>query len=131
MVTAVEGCNEFCTFCIVPYTRGREVNRALADILNEVEHLAATGLKEIELLGQTINAYECPETGSDFSDLLSEVAACLAVYWLGGYGLLAALPLLLFAAWLPVALDRKWSKPDKTMDRFWKGSDGEDREKKG
>ena len=74
MVTAVEGCNEFCTFCIVPYTRGREVSRTLPDIVNEVGHLAATGLQEIELLGQTINAYKCPETGSDFSDLLAEVA---------------------------------------------------------
>jgi len=75
MVTAVEGCNEFCTFCIVPYTRGREVSRTLPEIIQEVRHLAGTGLKEVELLGQTINAYQCPETGSDFSDLLAEVAA--------------------------------------------------------
>jgi tRNA-2-methylthio-N6-dimethylallyladenosine synthase len=75
MVTAVEGCNEFCTFCIVPYTRGRELSRALPDIVKEIRHLAATGLKEVELLGQTINAYECPETGSDFAQLLAEVAA--------------------------------------------------------
>jgi tRNA-2-methylthio-N6-dimethylallyladenosine synthase len=74
MVTAVEGCNEFCTFCIVPYTRGREVSRSLPEIVKEVRHLAATGLKEVELLGQTINAYQCPETGSDFADLLAEVA---------------------------------------------------------
>ncbi len=75
MVTAVEGCNEFCTFCIVPYTRGREVSRSLPEIVKEVRHLAATGLKEVELLGQTINAYQCPESGSDFADLLAEVAA--------------------------------------------------------
>ena len=75
MVTAVEGCNEFCTFCIVPYTRGREVSRSLPEIVKEVRHLAVTGLKEVELLGQTINAYQCPETGSDFADLLAEVAA--------------------------------------------------------
>lgn len=74
MVTAVEGCNEFCTFCIVPYTRGREVSRSLPEIVKEARHLAATGLKEVELLGQTINAYQCPETGSDFADLLAEVA---------------------------------------------------------
>ena len=75
MVTVVEGCNEFCTFCIVPYTRGRELSRTLTDVVAEVRHLASTGLKEVELLGQTINAYQCPETGSDFADLLAEVAA--------------------------------------------------------
>jgi len=75
MVTVVEGCNEFCTFCIVPYTRGRELSRALPDVVEEVRHLASTGLKEVELLGQTINAYQCPETGSDFADLLTEVAS--------------------------------------------------------
>ena len=75
MVTAVEGCNEFCTFCIVPYTRGRELSRSFPEIVKEVRHLASTGLKEVELLGQTINAYQCPETGSDFADLLAEVAA--------------------------------------------------------
>ena len=75
MVTVVEGCNEFCTFCIVPYTRGREVSRSLPEIVEEVRHLASSGLKEVELLGQTINAYQCPQTGSDFADLLTEVAA--------------------------------------------------------
>jgi len=75
MVTVVEGCNEFCTFCVVPYTRGRELSRPLAKVVEEVRHLASTGLKEVELLGQTINAYLCPETGSDFADLLTEVAA--------------------------------------------------------
>jgi tRNA-2-methylthio-N6-dimethylallyladenosine synthase len=75
MVTVVEGCNEFCTFCVVPYTRGREVSRPMGDVLTEVKHLASGGLKEVELLGQTINAYRCPDTGSDFADLLEAVAA--------------------------------------------------------
>ncbi len=75
MVTVVEGCNEFCTFCVVPYTRGRELSRPMADILREVEALAEDGLKEVELLGQTINAYRCPRTGADFSDLLATVGA--------------------------------------------------------
>ena len=74
MVTVVEGCNEFCTFCIVPYTRGREVSRTLPDVLREVRSLADGGLKEVELLGQTINAYRCPQTDSDFADLLEAVA---------------------------------------------------------
>ncbi len=74
MVTMDEGCNEYCTFCIVPYTRGREVSRALSDVLAEVTSLAAGGLKEVELLGQTINAYRCPKTDGDFADLLEAVA---------------------------------------------------------
>jgi tRNA-2-methylthio-N6-dimethylallyladenosine synthase len=74
MVTVVEGCNEFCTFCVVPYTRGREVSRPAKDVVAEVRHLAATGLKEVELLGQTINAYSCPASGADFADLLAQVA---------------------------------------------------------
>ncbi|MDX2436946.1 MAG: tRNA (N6-isopentenyl adenosine(37)-C2)-methylthiotransferase MiaB [Acidobacteriota bacterium] len=75
MVTVVEGCNEFCTFCVVPYTRGRELSRPIADVLGEVRALAASGLKEVELLGQTINSYQCPETGADFAALLEAVAA--------------------------------------------------------
>ena len=74
MVTVVEGCNEFCTFCIVPYTRGRESSRSMADVLTEVEAVARSGVKEVELLGQTINAYLCPESGADFADLLDAVA---------------------------------------------------------
>jgi tRNA-2-methylthio-N6-dimethylallyladenosine synthase len=75
MVTVIEGCNEFCTFCIVPYTRGREVSRTSESVLREVRLLASTGLKEVELLGQTINAYRCPETGTSFANLLAQVAA--------------------------------------------------------
>jgi tRNA-2-methylthio-N6-dimethylallyladenosine synthase len=74
MVTVVEGCNEFCTFCVVPYTRGRELSRTMEDVLREVRDLAASGLKEVELLGQTINSYECPQTGADFAALLEAVA---------------------------------------------------------
>lgn len=74
MVTVVEGCDEYCTFCIVPYTRGRERSRHREDILSEVRSLAARGLREVELLGQTINAYRCPETGADFAELLEAVA---------------------------------------------------------
>jgi tRNA-2-methylthio-N6-dimethylallyladenosine synthase len=74
MVTVIEGCNEFCTFCIVPYTRGREVSRPLRRVIEEVRSLAADGIREVELLGQTINAYRCPESGADLARLLESVA---------------------------------------------------------
>jgi len=74
MVTVVEGCNQFCTFCVVPHTRGRESSRPLGDVVDEVQQLADQGLREIELLGQTINAYQCPEGGGDFAELLDAVA---------------------------------------------------------
>ncbi|MCG6949954.1 MAG: tRNA (N6-isopentenyl adenosine(37)-C2)-methylthiotransferase MiaB [Acidobacteria bacterium] len=74
MITVIEGCNEFCTFCVVPHTRGREASRPLNAVLDEVHVVAATGVREVELLGQTINAYRCPESGADFAELLAKVA---------------------------------------------------------
>jgi tRNA-2-methylthio-N6-dimethylallyladenosine synthase len=73
-VTIIEGCNKNCTFCIVPTTRGREVSRPFDDVLREVRAAVDTGRVEIELLGQTVNAYRCPITGRDFGALLSAVA---------------------------------------------------------
>lgn len=74
MITAIEGCNEFCTFCVVPYTRGREVSRPVSDLVSEARSVAARGIVEIELLGQTINAYRCPQTDADFAELLEQMA---------------------------------------------------------
>ena len=73
-ITIIEGCNKNCTFCIVPTTRGREVSRPFDDILAEARAAVGAGRVEVELLGQTVNAYRCPVTGRDFGDLLRAVA---------------------------------------------------------
>jgi tRNA-2-methylthio-N6-dimethylallyladenosine synthase len=73
-VTIIEGCNEFCSFCVVPYTRGHERMRPRADILAEVREAAATGHSEVQLLGQIVNHYAAPDDPScDFSALLESV----------------------------------------------------------
>ena len=56
-VSIMEGCSKYCSYCVVPYTRGEEVNRPLDDVLTEVAELCAQGVKEITLLGQNVNAY--------------------------------------------------------------------------
>jgi tRNA-2-methylthio-N6-dimethylallyladenosine synthase len=73
-VTIVEGCNDFCTYCVVPYTRGHERMRAKAEILREVAELAASGRKEVQLLGQIVNHYKAPDDPAcDFAGLLEAV----------------------------------------------------------
>src|SRR5207248_11388851 len=73
-VTIIEGCNEFCSFCVVPYTRGHERMRPQADILAQVREAAASGRQEVQLLGQIVNHYQAPdEPGCDFTGLLEAI----------------------------------------------------------
>jgi len=74
-VTIMQGCDNFCSYCIVPYVRGREVSRRKTDILEEIRMVSDSGVKEITLLGQNVNSYGTKEgDGSDFARLLREVA---------------------------------------------------------
>ena len=74
-VSIMYGCNNFCTYCIVPYVRGRERSRKPEDILKECRELIAAGCKEITLLGQNVNSYgKDLDCGVDFSDLLAQIA---------------------------------------------------------
>lgn len=77
-LSIIEGCNKYCTFCVVPYTRGEEVSRPSDDILFEAAQLAAQGVREIHLLGQNVNAYRGPTYDGgicSFAELLRLVAA--------------------------------------------------------
>jgi tRNA-2-methylthio-N6-dimethylallyladenosine synthase len=73
-VTIIEGCNEFCAFCVVPYTRGKERMRLARDIVAEVRQAADTGAREVQLLGQIVNHYQAPDDPAcDFAELLARV----------------------------------------------------------
>lgn len=78
-VSVMEGCSKYCSYCVVPYTRGEEIHRPFEDVLVEVAGLADQGVKEITLLGQNVNAYRAPMGNSgevaDFATLLEYVAA--------------------------------------------------------
>ena len=82
-VPIIEGCNKFCSFCIVPYSRGREKSRSALEIVTEVNRLGSLGYKEVQLLGQNVNSYrpksqeglECYSGATPFSRLLRAVAA--------------------------------------------------------
>ena len=68
-VSIMEGCSKYCTFCVVPYTRGEEISRPFDDVLTEIVALAEQGVKEITLLGQNVNAYRGEMHNSQFADL--------------------------------------------------------------
>ncbi|PIE42858.1 MAG: tRNA (N6-isopentenyl adenosine(37)-C2)-methylthiotransferase MiaB [Gammaproteobacteria bacterium] len=68
-VSIMEGCSKYCTFCVVPYTRGEEVSRPFDDVMAEVVHLASEGVREVNLLGQNVNAYRGETDDGDVADL--------------------------------------------------------------
>jgi tRNA-2-methylthio-N6-dimethylallyladenosine synthase len=76
-VSVMEGCSKYCSFCVVPYTRGEEVSRPVVDVMQEVEQLARQGVREINFLGQNVNAYRGPidDAHADLAELMVYAAA--------------------------------------------------------
>jgi tRNA-2-methylthio-N6-dimethylallyladenosine synthase len=75
-VTVMQGCDNFCSYCIVPHVRGREISRPSAEIIDEVRELAAAGVREVTLIGQNVNSYGLKESGEiDFAALIRRVHA--------------------------------------------------------
>ncbi|HLY40682.1 MAG TPA: tRNA (N6-isopentenyl adenosine(37)-C2)-methylthiotransferase MiaB [Terracidiphilus sp.] len=72
-ITIIEGCDKFCAYCVVPYTRGKERSRGSASVLNEAHRIADLGYTEIQLLGQNVNSYRDPEGKMSFAELLGAV----------------------------------------------------------
>lgn len=76
-VSVMEGCSKYCSFCVVPYTRGQEMSRPVADVLDEVADLALQGVRDVTLLGQNVNAYLGPQPGGSTADL-ARLIECVA-----------------------------------------------------
>src|SRR6202023_4425514 len=68
-VSIMEDCSKYCSFCVVPYTRGEEISRPFEQVIEEVERLTLQGVREITLLGQNVNAYAGPMTDGTLADL--------------------------------------------------------------
>ncbi len=78
-VSIMEGCSKYCTFCVVPYTRGEEVSRPVDDVIAEIVHLAQQGVREVNLLGQNVNAYQGATHDGDIMDLAELVTYVASV----------------------------------------------------
>jgi len=72
-ITIIEGCDKFCSYCVVPYTRGKERSRTSASVLAEAQRIAQSGFTEIQLLGQNVNSYQDPSAKRSFAELLAAV----------------------------------------------------------
>lgn len=79
-VSIMEGCSKYCTFCVVPYTRGEEVSRPLADVLAEIEHLGEQNVREVNLLGQNVNAYRGDNGEGDVVDLAELITLAAKIH---------------------------------------------------
>lgn len=81
-INIMTGCNKYCAYCIVPFTRGREVSYPMQEIIDRVKHDVANGSKEITLIGQNVNSYIDPVTSALFPELLRQVAQIEGQFWI-------------------------------------------------
>jgi tRNA-2-methylthio-N6-dimethylallyladenosine synthase len=82
-VSIIEGCNKYCSFCVVPYTRGEEISRPFDDVILEVAQLAEQGVREVNLLGQNVNAYRGPMHDGSIADLATLIRAIAQIDGIG------------------------------------------------
>jgi len=80
-INIMTGCNKYCSYCIVPFTRGREVSYPMTDILDRIRHDVSNGAKEINLVGQNVNSYKDPGNAAEFPELLRQIAAIEGEFW--------------------------------------------------
>jgi tRNA-2-methylthio-N6-dimethylallyladenosine synthase len=78
-ITIIEGCDKFCAYCVVPYTRGKERSRTSGSVLNEARQMAESGYTEIQLLGQNVNSYLDPSEKKSFAELLAAIGEILGI----------------------------------------------------
>jgi len=81
-ISIMEGCDNFCTYCIVPFTRGREKYRPFKNIFDEAEYLAGNGFQEIVLIGQNVNSWKDSRNGLSFASLLEKIAGIQGLKWI-------------------------------------------------
>src|ERR1017187_4254984 len=78
-ITIIEGCDKFCAYCVVPYTRGKERSRTSSSVVEEARQLVDLGYTEIQLLGQNVNSYRDPDERNSFAELLAAVASVVGI----------------------------------------------------
>lgn len=81
-INIMTGCNKYCAYCIVPFTRGREVSYPMTELVDRVRHDVANGAKEVTLIGQNVNSYIDPVSGALFPELLRQVASIEGQFWI-------------------------------------------------
>jgi tRNA-2-methylthio-N6-dimethylallyladenosine synthase len=81
-INIMTGCDKYCSYCIVPFTRGKEISYPMKQIINQIKHSVSNGAKEITLIGQNVNSYKDPLSNADFSELLHQAVKIEGEFWI-------------------------------------------------